>query len=137
MVVQSGTRIRFPEVPIGHAHTGGITLRLTQLVGLMRAKELLLRGRWIESDEAVSLGLAIEHTDDAPRRARELATELAEQPARSVAAAKHAIETAAFPMQEANLRLEVEAATYCFASEEAITTFDRFRANGDVAGARV
>ncbi|WP_432970778.1 enoyl-CoA hydratase/isomerase family protein [Dactylosporangium sp. CA-233914] len=136
VVLQKGTRIRFPEVPIGHAHTGGITLRLPQIVGLMRAKELLLRGRWIESTEAVALGLAIEETADASARAHELAAELAGQPPRSLAAAKHAIETATFPMQEANLRMEVDAATYCFASIEADAAFEDFKLRGNVAGAR-
>ncbi|MFI7067686.1 enoyl-CoA hydratase/isomerase family protein [Kribbella sp. NPDC050124] len=128
VLLQKGARIRFPEVPIGHAHTGGITLRLPQLVGLMRAKELLLRGRWIESGEAVRLGLALDEVDDVLTHAHRLADELAAQPGRSMAAAKHALETATFPMQESSLRLEVEAATYCFASVEAATSFDEFRA---------
>jgi enoyl-CoA hydratase/carnithine racemase len=37
-------KFRFPEVPISHAVTGGITLRLAQMVDLLRAKELLLCG---------------------------------------------------------------------------------------------
>jgi 2-(1,2-epoxy-1,2-dihydrophenyl)acetyl-CoA isomerase len=66
-------RMRFPGVPLGHAPTGGITLRLPQLVGLMRAKEILLTGRWIDADECLRLGLCTEIAADPRRRARELA----------------------------------------------------------------
>jgi enoyl-CoA hydratase/carnithine racemase len=31
-------KFRFPEVPISHAATGGITVRLIQMAGLLRAK---------------------------------------------------------------------------------------------------
>jgi hypothetical protein len=31
-------KFRFPEVPIGHAVTGGITLRLVQMVDLLRVE---------------------------------------------------------------------------------------------------
>jgi 2-(1,2-epoxy-1,2-dihydrophenyl)acetyl-CoA isomerase len=136
VVVETGTRIRFPEVPIGHAHTGGITLRLPAMVGLLRAKELLLTGRWVEADECLSIGLATQLADDADAAARELAERLAAQPSRSMAAAKRALELSVFPQQESNLRIEVESALYCFAAPEANATFEQFRGTKTVAGAR-
>jgi 2-(1,2-epoxy-1,2-dihydrophenyl)acetyl-CoA isomerase len=136
VVVEAGTRVRFPEVPIGHAHTGGITLRLPAMVGLLRAKELLLTGRWVESDECLAIGLATQVADDAEAAARELAERLAGQPSRSMAAAKRALELSVFPQQESNLRIEVESALYCFAAPEATDTFEQFRGTKTVAGAR-
>jgi enoyl-CoA hydratase/carnithine racemase len=136
VILSPETRIRFPEVPIGHAHTGGISLRLPLLVGLMRAKELLLTGRWVGAEEAVHIGLATEVADDPVERADELAAQLAAQPRRSMAAAKRALELSTFPQQEATLQLEVEAALYCFAAPEAAATFEQFSANKTVAGAR-
>ena len=136
VVVQDDARIRFPEVPIGHAHTGAITARLPQLVGLMRAKELLLTGRWVSAAEAVALGLAVQAVPDALARATEMAEDLAALPARSLAAAKRSLELATVPAQEQIMRLEVEAATHCFASAEAGETFESFRATKNVPGAR-
>jgi enoyl-CoA hydratase/carnithine racemase len=136
VVAAPDTRLRFPEVPIGHAHTGGITLRLPAIVGLLRAKELLLTGRWVDASEALRIGLVTEIADDPDTRAAELAAELAAHPRRSTAAAKAALELCAFPGQEAALRLEVEAASYCFAAAEAAETFAAFTASGNVAGAR-
>jgi enoyl-CoA hydratase/carnithine racemase len=136
VVLEHGTKLRFPEVPIGHAHTGGISVRLPHLVGLMRAKELLLTGRWVEADEAARLGLAIDVVADCDARARELAGQLATQPTRSVSAAKRAVEVSVFPNQESVLRLEVEAATHCFSAAEASETFDTFRTTNTVPGAR-
>jgi 2-(1,2-epoxy-1,2-dihydrophenyl)acetyl-CoA isomerase len=120
-------RMRFPEVPLGHAPTGGITLRLPQLVGLMRAKEILLTGRWIDADECLRLGLCTEIAADPRRRARELAGQLASYPPRSVAAVRRAVELAALPGQEQNLQGEVDSALYCFSSSEAHESIRRFR----------
>lgn len=136
VVLQQGTRLRFPEVPIGHAHTGGISVRLPQLVGLMRAKELLLTGRWVDADEALRLGLAIEVGEDALAQAAGIAGQLGAQPRRSMAAAKRAVEVSTFPNQESVLRLEVEAATHCFDAAEATATIEAFRTTKNVAGAR-
>jgi len=136
VIFAEGTRIRFPEVPIGHAHTGGISSRLPLMVGLLKAKELLLTGRWVDADEAVDLRLANEVVADADARAEELANQFVGQPARSMAASKMAIETASSAQLESTLRLEVESALYCFASVEANATFTQFTSTGTVAGAR-
>jgi enoyl-CoA hydratase/carnithine racemase len=132
MVIASpDLRIRFPEVPIGHAPTGGITLRLPQLVGLMRAKELLLTGRWVDADEALRIGLCIEIAADPRRRAAELAKQLAGYPARSAAATKRSLELLTLPGQELALRSEVDAALFCFDSPEAQASLKRFRLTGE------
>ncbi len=136
VIIAPDARIRFPEVPIGHAHTGGISLRLPLLVGALRAKDLLLTGRWVEADEALRIGLATEIAEDPDARALEIARQLASQPSRSTAAAKLALESLSFPGQEAALRLEVEAASYCFSATDAERSFDQFRETGTVAGAR-
>jgi enoyl-CoA hydratase/carnithine racemase len=127
VVAGPDARLRFPEVTLGHAVTGGISARLPALVGLLRAKELLLTGRWVEADEAVALGLANELAEDARQRARDLAAELAALPRRSVRATKRALELGALPLQEQALALEVDAAAHCFEAAEAAASVDRFR----------
>jgi enoyl-CoA hydratase/carnithine racemase len=129
VIVQAGTRLRFPEVTLGHAVTGGITARLPALVGLMRAKELLLSGRWIDADEAARIGLAIELADDARERARAIAGEFAQLPGRSLGATKRGLELAALPNQTAVLAAEIDAALHCFAATEAAESIGAFQAS--------
>jgi acyl-CoA synthetase (AMP-forming)/AMP-acid ligase II/enoyl-CoA hydratase/carnithine racemase len=121
-------KFRFPEVPIGHAHTGGITLRLAHLVGLLRAKQLILTGRWVAADEALKLGLLTELADDPKGRAAELALQLASLPGISLASAKASMERSIFPNTEANLQDEVNVASYCFAQSDAAKAFTDFAA---------
>lgn len=121
-------KFRFPEVPIGHAATGGITLRLTHMVGLLKAKELLLRGQFIPAKEALAMGLLSELVDDAKSRAMELAHELEELPAISAASSKASLERLVFPNMEAALADEVNVASYCFAQSDAAQAFENFAA---------
>lgn len=123
-------RFRFPEVVLGHAPTGGATSRLTALVGLLAAKAFLLTGRWIGADDAKRCGLVSEIVDDPGLRARELATELAAFPRRSMASTKRAVELGAQPFQETVLRAEIDAASYCFAAQEAEESVEEFRNGG-------
>ncbi|MGV7636631.1 enoyl-CoA hydratase/isomerase family protein, partial [Mycobacterium kansasii] len=110
VVAGPAARLRFPEVVIGHAPTGGITARLPVMVGLTRAKELLLTGRWVDAEEGLRLGLYMEVVDDPRERALEFAGTLASHPQRSQAAVKRAIEFASVAQQETYLQLEVEMA---------------------------
>ena len=119
-----------PEAAIGHAPTGGITSRLHTMVGLLRAKELLLSGRWVEPEEGLRIGLYTELHDDPSARAAEVAAAYADAPRRSQSAVKRAIELAAAPTLETNLRFEVETATYCFQSAETAESFVRFQTQG-------
>ncbi|KAI0397182.1 acetyl-CoA synthetase-like protein [Xylariaceae sp. FL0594] len=121
-----GARIRFPEVTLGHAATGGITLRLTSMVGLLKAKELLMLGRWVGADEALRLGLLTEVAEKPKERALELAGEIAGLPAAALSASKQSVER--FADTEACLRDEVNVASYCFAQSDAERAFANFRA---------
>ena len=122
------TKYRFPEVPIGHAATGGITLRLSHLVGLLKAKELLLTGRWVDSAEALKIGMLTEISEDPKCRALELAIQLAKLPATSLAASKSSLERSLFTNMEACLQDEVNVASYCFAQSDAAKAFTDFAA---------
>ena len=51
--------IAFPETGLATCVGGGVTYHLTQLVGLMRARELIFTGRIVHGPEAVALGLAL------------------------------------------------------------------------------
>ena len=53
-------QLAFPEVTIGMIPGSGGTQRLARLVGLGRAKDIVMRGRRISADEALALGLVTE-----------------------------------------------------------------------------
>jgi 2-oxoglutaroyl-CoA hydrolase len=53
-------QLGFPEVTIGMIPGSGGTQRLARLIGLGRAKDLILRGRRIGAEEALALGLVTE-----------------------------------------------------------------------------
>lgn len=123
-----GAKFRFPEVPIGHAATGGITLRLVSLVGLLKAKELLLTGKWVGAEEALKVGLLNEICEDPKQRALELAEELAAMPGVSLSSSKCSLERSAFPNLEACMQDEINVASYCFAQGDASKAFSDFAA---------
>jgi len=53
-------QLAFPEVTIGMIPGSGGTQRLARLVGLARAKDIVMRGRRVEAREALALGLVTE-----------------------------------------------------------------------------
>jgi len=53
-------QLGFPEVTIGMIPGSGGTQRLVRLVGLGRAKDIVMRGRRIGAEEAIALGLLTE-----------------------------------------------------------------------------
>jgi 2-oxoglutaroyl-CoA hydrolase len=53
-------QLGFPEVRIGMIPGSGGTQRLARLVGLGRAKDVVLRGRRVAAEEALSIGLVTE-----------------------------------------------------------------------------
>jgi 2-oxoglutaroyl-CoA hydrolase len=53
-------QLGFPEVTIGMIPGSGGTQRLARLVGLGRAKDIVMRGRRVSADEALALGLVTE-----------------------------------------------------------------------------
>jgi enoyl-CoA hydratase/carnithine racemase len=52
-----GTRFLFPEIALGVFVTGGVTEILPRLVGLQRAREMILLGEKFDADQAKSWGL--------------------------------------------------------------------------------
>lgn len=56
-IAADDVQLGFPEVTIGMIPGSGGTQRLARLVGLGRAKDMVMRGRRVDADEALALGL--------------------------------------------------------------------------------
>jgi enoyl-CoA hydratase/carnithine racemase len=100
------------EVKLGTFPHGGTTQRLPRLVGLSKAKELVLTGELVGPEEALACGLVHEVVPD-PRvdaRAREFADELCTNAPLGTTRAKRALDAAFENSLEAGLELEHELA---------------------------
>ncbi len=56
-IAAEGTRFFFPEISLGVFVTGGVTELLPRLVGLQRAREMILLGEKFDANQAKSWGL--------------------------------------------------------------------------------
>jgi enoyl-CoA hydratase len=119
----AGDSARFgqPEILLGIIPGGGGTQRLPRLVGPARAKDMILTGRQVAADEAVSIGLVDEVVprDSLMTRARELAAELARGPVLAHALAKAAIDDGLQVTLAEGLALEQAAFIEVFGTEDA------------------
>ena len=88
---QGDNRYGLPETKLGLIPGGGGTQRLSRLIGVARAMEFILRGRIVAPETALSLGILSELSENASRRAGEIAAELAAMPTIGLARAKKAV----------------------------------------------
>jgi enoyl-CoA hydratase/carnithine racemase len=93
-VIDPSAHIGLTETKIGVIPGGGGTVRLARLVGMGRAKDLILTARRVEAQEAMALGIVdrISPAGDVVPAALALAGEIAANAPVAVAAAKQAIE---------------------------------------------
>lgn len=109
-----------PEILIGLIPGWGGTQRLSRIVGMGRAKELVLGGGQIDAKRAYEIGLVnqifpAEQLMDATKK---FAKRLAGMPAFAVKMAKHAINFGYdLSLDNAN-RLEVECCAQCFSTDD-------------------
>lgn len=108
-IAQNGDfRIGLPEVRLGLIPGGSGLTRLTKLIGVARALELILEARVLLPEEALAYGLVNHVADDALAAAVELAGRLAQLPRIAIAMAKRAVyQVADLPIDLA-LSLETE-----------------------------
>jgi enoyl-CoA hydratase/carnithine racemase len=92
-VLDPAAQVGLTETRIGVIPGGGGTVRLARIVGLGRARDLILTARRVEAPEALHIGLAsrISAAGDSVSAALALAHEIAANAPLSVAAAKAAI----------------------------------------------
>jgi enoyl-CoA hydratase/carnithine racemase len=81
IIAAHDARLAFPEASLATYVGGGVTAILPRLIGRARATELLMFGRRINGEDAVSLGLAMAavHPDELKTYVHSAAEELAEK----------------------------------------------------------
>ena len=108
------------ELNLGLIPGRGGTQRLTRLVGMTRAKEMVLLGGMLKADEALSIGLVnrVVPVEDLLAEARSMAAQIAQKSPQSVAMAKIMMNTGQDVALEAALTMESLAFSGMFTTED-------------------
>jgi len=119
-VLDPAAQMGLTEVRIGIIPGGGGTVRLARVIGLGRARDLVLTARRIEAEEALQIGLAnrIGAAGDSVSAAVALGNEIAANAPVAVAAAKASLEDAWDLSLEAALEREREHYDKALRSED-------------------
>ncbi len=109
-----------PEINLGIIPGGGATQRLPRLIGIAKAKELILLGDIIDAPTAEKLGLVnkVYPAASLMDEARRLASKLASKPALAVKMAKEAMNTGTNVDIGSGLVLETQNFITAFLSED-------------------
>jgi enoyl-CoA hydratase len=119
-------RYGLPEVRLGIIPGGSGTTRLTKLLGVPAALDLILRARVLTPQEALARGLVHELADDAEERACTIAGQLAGLPRVAVAMAKRVIHGAGELALGAALALELDGSLRSKLSPQAAEAMRRY-----------
>jgi 2-oxoglutaroyl-CoA hydrolase len=112
-VVAEDVELALPEVKLGMIPGSGGTQRLAHMIGVGRAKDVIMRGRRIGAEEALALGLVTDvvSTDELDAAVRRLIAELAELSPLALATAKRILNLA----YDAPLHVGLEVEGYGYA----------------------
>ncbi len=110
-----------PEIKLGVIPGAGGTQRLTRIVGIQKAKDIVFSGRFVDAAEALELGLAdrVVSATDLLETAMETARTYANGPTKAIAAAKHAINNGTGRPMEDRIALEAHAFNAVFWTDDA------------------
>ena len=127
-VAGEGAKFGQPEVVLGIIPAAGGTQRLPRLVGLGRAKELILTGRIIGAAEAERIGLVnrVVPDDEVLAGGRKLAREVLENGALAVRLAKLCLNNSSRTGQDSALLLEQISQAVLFESGEKVRRMTDF-----------
>jgi enoyl-CoA hydratase len=119
-IAATDASIGCPEVNLGIIPGSGGTQRLTRLVGMTKAKEMLLLGDAVNGDEAYRIGLVnkVVPKEKLMEEAMAVAKRLAEKPKVAVSLIKTSINTGADMALAAAISFENECFTVAYVSED-------------------
>jgi enoyl-CoA hydratase len=109
-----------PELGLGIIPGAGATQRLPRLIGLGRAKHLVLTGEVIDAKQALEIGLvsAVTPPGQLQVRAREMAKRILRQGPLAARLAKIALNASARVDMDSGLLIETLAQALCYSSED-------------------
>jgi enoyl-CoA hydratase/carnithine racemase len=114
-IAADDAQLGLPEVKFGIIPDVGGSSRLPAVVGLGRAKELIMTGRTIDAAEAERIGLVnrVVATEELEQATQALVDELLANSHWAVGRAKRVMDASARPALAATLELEVAVQEYC------------------------
>lgn len=130
VVASTAARFAFPEARLGMIPCGGGTQRLARLVGLRRARDMVLTGRIVGAEQAVEWGLANEAVpgEELVTTVEALAEKLSMGGRVALYQAKRCLNHSLDMDLNRGLEYEAECFTTCFASGEPANGIRRFAA---------
>ncbi len=128
-IAADNARFGLPEVTLGFLPGAGGTQRLPRLIGLQRAKEMILTGQHIDAAEAERLGIVLRVVtrEQLMPAAMELAQAIAKNPRIAVLQAKVALNASQETMLSGGLQAENEAWLPCMLSDTWKAKLERFK----------
>lgn len=117
-IASSDAQLGLPEVKLGIIPDVGGSTRLPAVVGLGRAKELIMTARLIGAEEAERIGLVnrVVAPEDLEQATETLVDELLASSHVAVGRAKRVIDASARPALAQTLEMEIAVQEYCVAS---------------------
>lgn len=131
-VAADNARLGQPEMLLGLIPGAGGTQRLPRLIGVSKAKELIFSGRFVDAQEALTIGLVdvVVPSAQVLERAMEWAGQLAAGPRIAMQAAKRVIDRGLDVDLATGLELERAAFSSLFATEDRLIGMQSFIENG-------
>jgi enoyl-CoA hydratase/carnithine racemase len=128
-VMAADAIIGLPETRVGLIPDVGGSSRLPSLIGVGRAKEMILTSKFVDGTEAERIGLVnrVAAADELDAATEQLASELLGCGPVAIGLAKRVIDAAAKPALQATLDLEVTAQQVCAASGDFAEGVNAFR----------
>jgi len=119
-LASENARFGQPEILIGLIPGWGGTQRLARLVGMGRAKELIMAGGQIDAKRAYEIGLVnqVYPLDQLIPEARKLAKKMEGLPGFALKMAKHAINFGYDLSLDNAMRLETQCCSQCFSTDD-------------------
>lgn len=114
IIASAKAKFGMPEISIGVFPGGGATQRLTRLVGIHRAKELIFTGKIIKAEEALSIGMINQVVT--PCDFKDEVTKLAESICEKGPIALHMAKVAINQAMESSLSSGLDYELECFSS---------------------
>ena len=127
-ILAEGTRCFFPEISLGLFVTGGVTALLPRLVGLQKARELILFGERFDAQAALEMGVAWKVVPEARifAEAESVARRIAALPPTQVRDLKRVINRACALDVEGAMSLETDATVRGFLDPETAARVAKF-----------